>query len=139
MGSGRDLVACMAEAHPLELRERVVAAYEAGDGGYSAIAARFAVGEASVKRWVRRKRRGTPLVADRKRGGTPSSIAQSEVDAIVVKLHDATANEITAEFNRGRRGRARVHVSSMKRALHRYGYVVKKNDAGRWSVSGPTS
>lgn len=129
----------MAEAHPLELRERVVAAYEAGEGGYSVIAARFAIGEASVKRWVRRKRRGVPLAGDRKRGGTPSTIAQSEVDAIVAKLRDANANEITVEFNRRRRGRSRVHVSSMKRALHRYGYVIKKNGAGRWSVCGPTS
>jgi transposase len=129
----------VAEAHPLELRERVVEAYEAGGGSYSVIAARFAIGEASVKRWVRRKRRGVQLAADRKRGGTPSTIAQPDVDAIIARMRDATANEITAEFNRHRRGRARVHVSSMKRALHRYGYVVKKNGAGRWSVCGPTS
>jgi transposase len=129
----------MAEAHPVELRERVVEAYEAGDGSYAVIAARFAIGEASVKRWVRRKRRGIQLVADRKRGGTPSIIAQPEVEAILARLRDANAHEITAEFNRRRRGGARVHVSSMKRALHRYGYVVKKNADGRWSVCGPTS
>lgn len=103
------------------------------------IAARFRIGEASVKRWVRRKRRGVPLGADPKRGGTPSPIGQSDVDALVATLHDATANEITAEFNRRRRRGARVHVSSMKRALHRYGYVVKKKTAGRWSVCVPTS
>ena len=82
----------MAEAHPLELRERVVAACESGNGGYSVIAARFVVGEASVNRWVRRKRRGVQLAADRKHVGTPSTIAQSEVDPIVAKLRDATAN-----------------------------------------------
>jgi transposase len=128
----------MAEAHPIELRARVVEAYEAGEGSYVVIAARFSVGEASVKRWVRRKRRGQ-LAAYRKGGGTPSTITQTEVDALVAGLRDATAGEITAEFNRRRRGRSRVHVSSMKRALHRFGYVIKKNDEGRWRVSGPTS
>jgi transposase len=129
----------MAEAHALELRIRVVAAYEAGEGSYSVVAERFAIGEASVKRWVRLKRRSGELSPTPKAGGTPSTILQPEVDAIVTRLRDATANEITAEFNRRRRGAARVHVSSMKRALHRYGYVIKKNAAGRWSVCGPTS
>ena len=129
----------MAEAHPLELRIRVVAAYEAREGSYSAVAARFEVGEASVKRWVRRKRRKGELSPTPKGGGTRSTIEQSEIDAIVARLRDATANEITVEFNRHRRGSARVHVSSVKRALHRYGYVIKKNAAGRWSVCGRTS
>ena len=128
----------MAEAHPIELRARVVEAYEAGEGSYVVIASRFSVGEASVKRWVRRKRRGQ-LSAYRKGGGTPARIVQAEVDALVAGLRDATAVEITAAFNRRRRGGSRVHVSSMKRALHRFGYVIKKNGEGRWSVSGPTS
>jgi transposase len=129
----------MAEAHPLELRIRVVEAYEAGDGSYSVIAGRFAIGEASVKRWVRLQRRRGELSPTPKAGGTRSTIQQPEVDAIVARLRDATANEITVEFNRLRRGSARVHVSSMKRALHRHGYVIKKNAAGRWSVCGPMS
>jgi len=74
-----------------------------------------------------------------KEGGQRSTIAAAEIEAILEKLGDATANELTAEFNRTRRGGNRVHVSSMKRALHRHGYVVKKNAAGRWSVCGPTS
>jgi hypothetical protein len=46
-----------------------------------------------------------------------------EIAGLLDKLGDPTAKELTAEFNRGRRGRARVHASSMKRALHRHGYV----------------
>jgi hypothetical protein len=41
-------------------------------------------------------------------------------------IKDATAGEITAEFKRRRTRRRRVHVSSIKRALRRHGYVVKK-------------
>ena len=46
----------MAEAYAMVLRERVVRAYEAGEGSYPVIAARFALGEATVKRWVWRYR-----------------------------------------------------------------------------------
>jgi transposase len=129
----------VAEAHPLELRIRVVQAYEAGEGSYGLVGARFAVGEASDKRWVRRKRRTGGVAPDPKGGGTLSTIEKGEVDAIVARLGDPTAGEVTAEFNRGRRKMSRVHVSSMKRALHRYGYVVKKSADGRWRVCGPTS
>jgi len=54
-------------------------------------------------------------------------------------LGDPTASELTVAYNRSRRGAARVHVSSVKRALHRHDYVVKKNGAGRKKWSGPTS
>ena len=129
----------MAEAHSTELRDRVVRAYESGEGGYAVIGARFAVGAASVMRWVHIYRAKGDTDPRPKGGGTPSTIGSDEIAALLGKLGDPTANELTAEFNRGRRGRARVHVSSMKRALHRYGYVVKKNADGRWRVCAPTS
>jgi transposase len=99
----------------------------------------FSLGEATVKRWVWRYRERGTAAPIPKGGGTPSTIAVTAIEAILERLGDATANELTAEFNRTRRGANRVHVSSMKRALHRHGYVVKKNAAGRWSVCGPTS
>jgi transposase len=129
----------MGEPHPVELRERVVKAYESGEGAYHAVAAMFSLGEATVKRWVWRYRERGTVAPTPKGGGTPSTISLGEIETILDRLGDATANELTAEFNRTRRGQNRVHVSSMKRALHRHGYVVKKNAAGRWSVSGPTS
>lgn len=115
----------MANAHPLELRERVVAAYEAGEGGYICLARRFKVGEASVKRWVRQFRRDGDLGPKKKGGGTPSRIDMRRLELVVTTLGDATAGEITAAYNRGLRGDARHHVSRVKRALHRAGYVVK--------------
>ena len=129
----------MAEAYPIELRERVVSAYEAGEGTYPDIAARFSVGEATVKRWVWRFHEEGSLEARPKGGGNRSSITEASVEALLTKLRDPTAGELAAEYNRGRRGRGRVHVSSIKRALHRFGYVVKKSAGGRWRVSGRTS
>lgn len=127
------------EAHSVSLRERVVEAYEAGAGGYTTVAALFDVSEASVRRWVRLKRAQGNLRPSPKGGGTPSVIKEQEIEGLLARLGDPTAGELTAEFNRNRRRRDRVHVSSMKRALHRFGYVVKKNADGHWRVSALTS
>lgn len=129
----------MAEAYSQELRERVVAAYEAGEGSHAELGERFALGEATVKRWVWLKRRSGSLLPSPKRGGTPSEIGADEIAALLARLGDATSVELTVEFNRSRPRKARIHVSSMKRALHRHGYVVKKNVDGRWRVFAPTS
>lgn len=128
----------MPEPHPIELRQRVVAAYEAGEGSYEAVALLFSVGAASVNRWVRLQRNRGDVNPRPKGGGTQSSISGAELVDLVEKLGDPTANELTTEFNRRRRGRARIHVSSMKRALHRHGYVIKKNADGRWRVCART-
>jgi transposase len=111
----------------MELRIRAVEAHEAGEGSYATIAARFAVGEASVKRWVWRFRRNGSVEPQPHAGGRRSTISADEIAAILSRLGDANAGEITAEYNRNRRGRSRVHVSSIKRALRRHGYVVKKS------------
>ena len=129
----------MAESHPVELRSRVVTAYESGDASYPEVAARFDVGEATVKRWVRLHRRTGDVEPTPKAGGTPSIVTKEAIEVALKVVRDATAGELTAEFNRGRPRKEQVHVSSMKRALRRHGYVVKKNADGRWRVCVPTS
>lgn len=129
----------MADSHPVELRLRVVAAYESGVGSYPEVAARFVVGEASVKRWVRLHRRDGDVAPTPKGGGTPSVVTLADLETALAAIRDATAGELAAEFNRKRARRDRVHVSSVKRALRRHGYVVKKNADGRWRVFGRTS
>lgn len=129
----------MAEALPIELRQRVVDAYETGAGSYVAVAKLFCVGEASVKRWVRQFRREGHVKPQKKGGGNRSDISLEELEAVLAKLGDGTAGEITAAYNRRKRGSARRHESSIKRALHRAEYVVKKNASGRWSNSDRTS
>ncbi len=128
----------MAEPYSLELRKRVVDAYEAGEGSYASVAELFSLGEATVKRWVWRRRKHGDLAPDRKGGGTPSTIAEGEIAELIVQLRDPTAAELTVAFNQTRSRKARVHVSSIKRALHRYGYVVKKSEDGHWRLCGRT-
>jgi len=117
----------MAEALPEALRQRVVEAYERGEGSYLTIARKFRVGISSVQRWVGRYRDLGHVKPHKKGGGNRSDVSVKELEAILDKLGDANAGEITAEYNRGRRGRDRRHVSSIKRALYRGGYVVKKS------------
>ena len=118
----------MAEPYPIALRERVVEAYERGEGSYASVASKFRLGEATVRRWVNRFRDVGHIKPFKKGGGRRSDISVKELEAILDKLGDPNAGEITAESNRGRRGKERRHVSSIKRALYRGGYVVKKND-----------
>jgi transposase len=129
----------MAEPHPIELRQRLVEAHERGEGGYILLARRFSVGEATAKRWVWRFRREGTVVPRKKGGGVRSDVRQEELESILTRRPDANAGEITAEYNRRRRGKRRRHVSSIKRALYRAGYVVKKNVFVRSNSSGPTS
>jgi transposase len=128
----------MAEAYPVSLRTRVVIAYEAGEGSYATLAGVFQLGSATVKRWVAQHRRDGHVDPKPKAGGTPSPIGGAVVDALIAELADPTAGELTAAYNRRRR-RTRVQVSSIKRALHRHDYVVKKNGAGRRKWTAPTS
>ena len=123
--------------YSVELRERAIQAYEAGEGSYPVIGERFSVGEATVKRWIWRFHKDGEVGPRPRGGGTPSTITASDLESLLTRLGDPTAGELTVEFNRSRRGKARVHVSSMKRALHRCGYVVKKSADGRWRVCGP--
>lgn len=129
----------MVDGHPVVLRERVVAAYEAGKGSYPEIAELFGVGEASVKRWVWLKRKVGHVEPKAAGGGRRSSITLHDLEQGLAVCPDATALELTLEINRPRPKRLRVHVSSTKRALTRHGYVVKKSADGHWRVSGRTS
>jgi transposase len=125
----------MAEPYPVVFRARVVAAYEAGEGSYATLATRYDIGSASVKRWVAQQRHEGHLAPKPKAGGTRSTVSGAALEALLATLGDPTAGELTAAYNRRRRGARRVHVSSVKRALHRHDYVVKKNGAGprRWT------
>src|SRR5262249_20597698 len=117
----------------------LVEAYERGEAGYILLARRFSVGEATAKRWVWRFLREGTVAPRKKGGGVRSDVTREELEEILVRRPDANAGEITAEYNRRRRGKQRRHVSSIKRTLYRAGYVVKKNVFIRSSSSGPTS
>lgn len=82
----------VAGALSLDLRKRVVMAYEAGEGTMKSLGRRFSVGEATVKRWVRRKRQGLGLEPGPYRGKEPRIGGErlAIVQAIVEESPDET-------------------------------------------------
>jgi len=121
--------------HERSIRERAVMAYERGEGSYETVARVFDIGVATLQRWVGVYRACGRLEPLPKGGGTPSRVTEKELATILDVDPDATAVEVTATYNKRRRGNNRVHVSTIKRALRRFGYVVKKNESGQRSSS----
>ena len=119
-------------------RGRAVAAYEAGEGGYHELAALFCVGYRTLQRWVAQYR-ATESVAPRPRGGGwLSPIDPIVLHAVIRECPDGTSDELSRAYNRrvGRDGR--TSPRSVRRALRREGYVVKKNGAVQVNATDPT-
>jgi transposase len=129
----------MPNPYPTELRERAVRAYESSDETYVEVAERFAVGEATLQRWVRRQRETGALDPLAKGGGWTSPVEVAVLHALVRERPDRTTDELTRAYNGQVAARARVHRSSILRALQRTGYVFKKNARGRRNTIGPAS
>jgi transposase len=117
----------MANPHPLELRERAVAAYESGEGSFVVVAARFSIASRALQRWVVLKRETGALAPYAKGGGNASPVDLECLRGLLERHPDAIARELTTAYNAGRPRKERVHRSSIFRALHRLGFVFKKN------------
>lgn len=83
-----------------DLRERIVSAYEAGEGSYAVLSVRFAVGPTVVGKLVRQKRKLGTLAAQVHRRGRKPAVAGQQVaelrehlrkhpDATVLERRDA--------------------------------------------------
>ena len=135
----------MPNPYPRELRERAVRAYESRTDPYADVAARFAIGPATLLRWVQRQRETGTLDPLAKAGGWASPVDVSVLHALIDERPDQTCAELTRAYNRVA-PHGRVHRSSIWRALRRTGYVFKKNARARRSKtargskpSGPSS
>ena len=129
----------MPNPYPTELRERAVRAYESGSETYVAVAERFAVGEATLQRWVQRQRATGALDPLARGGGWTSPVNVPLLLAAVHERPDRTTSELTQAYNCRAAPAARVHRSSISRALQRLGYVCKENDPARRSTIGRAS
>ena len=123
------------KAYSTDLRERVVAACDAGDATRQQVAARFAV---SVP-WIRtllRRRRETGSIAPKPRGGGRPPAFDAEADR---RLREATraAPDGTLKELAGAAGVA-CCPSAVHRALGRLGITRKKKRGGRPSRTGRT-
>ena len=117
----------MAEAISLDLRKRIVAAYEAGEGTYLEIAQRFKVGEATVSRLLRRCREHGGVEPSPHAGGNPPHIAASqygELEKLVAEKPDRTVEELRSLWQV--RYGVELSRSAMQRALLKAGLTWKK-------------
>ena len=117
----------MPRPHPKELRSRVGAAYEAGEGTQEELAVRFKVGVASVKRWIWAWRddgrlEHRPMGQVHPRALQP--MHEAHLERVVAERPEVSAPELTRQLKLlfG----LEVHRSTVKRTLRRLGYRKKK-------------
>lgn len=111
-----------------DIRERVVAAYEAGEGTYDQLAARFSVGLATVSRLLRSQRERGNVDPRPRGGGMRPKIAVEELrllKRIVASAPDLTAAELACLWTE--RTGTELSRAAMQRALQRAGLTRKKS------------
>ena len=129
----------MPNPYPIELRERAVRAYEDSTDTYVEVAARFDIAVSTLCLWVRQTRDTGNVMPAPKGGGWYSPVDIGLLHRLVRERPDQTSDEVTRAYNRRVAPEVRVHRSSILRALHRTGFVFKKNDRGRRNWTGPRS
>jgi transposase len=136
----------MPNAYPSALRERAVRAYEAGAGSYEAIAEQYEVSISSLLRWVTQVRTTGDVRPRPRGGGWHSPVDTAVLERVIAEQPDATCEELRRAYNRRVGRAATVSRSAIVRAVHRAGFVLKKNARARarWTVpmsvgSGPRS
>jgi transposase len=130
----------MAASTSVDLRRRVVDAYRRGGCSYREIAERFAVGKASVSRWLRRFRE-TGQVAPLPHGGGMPRLIAAKNEKVLNQLVLAHPDWTEAELGEAFRKRTRLSVSDVTvgRAVRRLGYSVKKKRSSRPNEIVPMS
>ena len=118
----------------IDLRKRIIAAWEQGEGTWEEIASTFKVGIATVNRLIRRYRASATVVPEPHGGGQRHRVPDEDlplVRALLDERPDLTIEELRTAFC-ARHGRL-ISRSTMSRAVERIGYTRKK------SLSSPPS
>ena len=117
----------MPKALSLDLRQRVVNAYLAGEGTYGEIAQKFQVGVATVNRWLRLKREKGHVQARSYIPGPKRRIDEQGVDLLkklIERKPDITLAELSQEYAHSKK--IRPALSMIWRALNGAGISRKK-------------
>ena len=109
----------MPATYSLDLRRRVVAAVDAGEGTQEQIAARFAVSLGWVEKLLRQRRRVGHIEPIGHRGGAPRRLDEPTIEAVRKALRaqpDMALEELRLRLRR--QTRVRVSISSLWRLIH---------------------
>jgi transposase len=115
------------KAYSLDLRQRVVHAYEQGEGSISEIATRFGVSTAFVKKMLYRWRATGDLAPLAHGGGKPKSLSARQHQVLKRKVReqsDISLAELQSFLDE--QESVQVHVSTISRALSGLGLPLKK-------------
>ncbi len=120
----------------LDLRRRAVAAYEHGNDSLDAVAARFAVGRASLVRWLALKRDTGGLHPRPGTGGTPFVVTEAGMGLLRSWLADdpSLAQHLLAA-RLVEAGQPPASQQTVGRALARIGLTRKKSPSAPSSAS----
>lgn len=131
----------MPSPHPDALRERVVAAYEAGEGSYKEIAERFSVGEASVSRWLRLARENGSVAPSPMGGSRRPFVVGPEHEGTLRELIDCNLDCTLKELSEAFKAATGITVSqqTMSDTVRRLGYTRKRGLSAGWRRPGRTS
>ena len=128
----------MPQPYSADLRERVLAAYEQGEGSQVAIARRFRVCPATVCNWIRQARKEGRRCPKPHRGGPAGRLGSHDLallQGLVAETNDAYLDQYVERLF-ALTGK-RVSRPVMCRTLQRLKLTVKKRRSGRPSRSGP--
>ena len=120
----------------LDLRERILAAYDAGNDTREAVATRFRVSEGMVKKLLQQRRRLGDLRAQHHRAGRKPKIQAT--DRLHLRQRLAAKPDLTLAELRARTG-LRCTLPAIHYALVEMGLTFKKRRSGRPSRIAPTS
>ncbi len=121
----------MPQPYSADLRDRVLVAYEQGEGSQVAIARRFCVCPATVCNWIRQARQEGRRCPKPHRGGPPGRLGSHDLAllrGLVAQTNDARLDEYTERLF-ALTGK-RVSRSAMCRTLQRLKLRRKKDPSG---------
>lgn len=115
------------KAYSVDLRQRVVWAYEQGEGSIAEIASLFGVCPAFVKKMLRQWRASGDLAPRAHGGGKPQSLSARQRHLLRRKVGEQSDISL-AELQSWLAGQEKVsvHVSTISRALAGLGLPLKK-------------
>ena len=124
--------------YPIELRQRIVEAYEAGEGSIEELAERFAVHRSTVINLLRLYRQTGALEPRPHAGGNPGKVHDKDMQTLrelVGEKNDRTQTELAEQL--ALRGRCKVHQTTIGRALRWLRMTRKKKTSAPASRTGP--
>jgi transposase len=115
------------QPYSLDLRERVVKAYEQGKGSIAQISQMFNVGQTFVKKMLRLKRQTADLSPQPQGGGKPPSLSAENLVLLRARIRqqsDVSLAELQTHLQQ--QAPVSVHVATISRALSQLGLPRKR-------------